>query len=181
MPITNNDDNPLNSTPLKRKNISTSTDCSPVSLSETEISKKKSQKKKHRKTEKKVEEVEKVDVSDSPVMAEQVSMSELSKILEKHFENLPKKDDFQAFRSEMKSAIDSLTLKCEKLEGDIFVVKKDNEELEKALKVQKDRNEELSSELTKQKTRLCKTEKELNDLEQYGRRWSVRVFGVKEP
>ena len=184
MPIADDEDNPLNSTPLKRKNTSTSTDCSPVSLSETEVKSKKPNKKKRKQAAKKVEIVA-VSGGDSPVMAGQSSTPDLSELLDKHlqkhFQNLPTKDDFQAFTSEMKAAIDSLTVKCDKLEGEIFVVKNDNEELKKALKVQKDRNEELSSELVKQNARLSNTEKELNDLEQYGRRWSVRIFGVKEP
>ena len=177
--ITNAEDNPLNSTPLKRKNISTSTDCSPESFSEAEVKTKKPNKKKHKKVEKNIEKVAVTGISSS-VMAEQSSKPDVSKILEK-FESLSSKDDFQEFRNEMKAAMDSLAHKCDKLESDIFEVKKDNEELQKALQVEKDRNEVLSSKLVKQNARLSNTEKELNDLEQYGRRWSVRIFGVEEP
>ena len=173
-------------TPLKRKNpstSSTSTDCSPaITPSVPEHSHKKKEKPEKKKQKKGKTDFRSPNPEDENMAdkALQDSLCGINKKLDK-LDNLPTREDYNLFKNEINKLIESLNTKIDKLEGRVYEVEKENDGLQNALAAAKEKNELLNGELKKQKTSLQNSEKALNDLEQYGRRWSVRVFGVQEP
>jgi phage shock protein A len=61
----------------------------------------------------------------------------------------------------------------DKIESRIF-------EIEQRVDAVDGENAQLRSENAELRERVSKTQREFNDLEQYGRRWNLRVFGIAE-
>ena len=68
----------------------------------------------------------------------------------------------------------------EKLEGQLFDTEVKAEKLESEVKSLKKVNETATGTIKQQDWRIKQNERELNDLQQYSRRWNLRVFKVPE-
>ena len=149
-------------TGLKRNHSSTS-DESDVSIS-TENDSKKQEKKR-------INTV----VEDSD-MAVQTALDNISKRLD----TLATKVDVEQMRDEVKCLTKTFMEKFEKLEGRLFETEVKAEKLESEVKSLKKVNETATGMIKQQDRRIRQNERELNDLQQYSRRWNLRVFKVPE-
>ena len=149
-------------TGLKRNHSSTS-DESDVSIS-TENDSKKQEKKRMNTL-----------VEDSD-MAVQIALDNISKRLD----TSATKVDVEQMRDEVKCLTKTFMEKLEKLEGRLFETEVKAEKLESEVKSPKKVNETATDMIKQQDRRIRQNERELNDLQQYSRRWNLRVFKVPE-
>ena len=146
-------------TGLKRNHSSTS-DESDVSISSENDNKKQEKKRMN------------TVVEDSD-MAVQTALDNISKRLN----TLATKVDVEQMRDEVKCLTKTFMEKLEKLEGRLFETEVKAEKLESEVKSLKKVNEGM---IKQQDRRIKQNERELNDLQQYSRRWNLRVFKVPE-
>ena len=150
-------------TGLKRNHSSTS-DESDVSISSENDSKKQEKKR--------INTV----VEDSD-MAVQAALDNISKRLD----TLATKVDVEQMRDEAKCLTKTFMEKLEKLEGRLFDTEVKAEKLESLeVKSLKKMNETATGMIKQQDRRIKQNKRELNDLQQYSRRWNLRVFKVPE-
>ena len=143
-------------TGLKRNDSSTS-DESDVSIS-TENDSKKQEKKRMNTV-----------VEDSDV-AVQTALDNISKRLD----TLATKVDVEQMRDEVKCLTKTFMEKLEKLEGRLFETEVKAEKFESEVKSMKKVNETATGMITQQDRRIRQNERELNYLQQYSRRWNLR-------
>ena len=149
-------------TGLKR-NYSSTSDESDVSIS-TENDSKKQEKK-----------CMNTVVEDSD-MAVQAALDNISKRLD----TLATKVDVEQIKDEVKCLTKTFMEKLEKLEGRLFDTEVKAEKLESEVKSLKKVNETATGIIKQQDRRIRQNQRELNDLQQYSRRWNLRVFKVPE-
>ena len=80
----------------------------------------------------------------------------------------------------MKCLTKTFMEKLEKLEGRLFETEVKAEKVESEVKTLKKVNETATGMIKQQDRRIRQNERELNDLQQYSRRWNLRVFKVPE-
>ena len=141
-------------TGLKRNHSSTS-DESDVSISSENDSKKQEKKRMN------------TVVEDSD-MAVQTALDNISKRLN----TLATKVDVEQMRDEVKCLTKTFMEKLEKLEGRLFETEVKAEKLESEVKSLKKVNETATGMIKQQDRRIKQNERELNDLQQYSRRWN---------
>ena len=90
------------------------------------------------------------------------------------------KVDVEQMRDEVKCLTKIFMEKLEKLEGRLFETEVKAEKLESEVKSLKKVNETATGMIKQQDRRIRQNERELNDLQQYSRRWNLRVFKVPE-
>ena len=90
------------------------------------------------------------------------------------------KVDVEQMRDEVKCLTETYMEKLEKLEGRLFDTEVKAEKLESEVKSLKKVNETATGIIKQQDRRTNQNERELNDLQQYSRRWNLRVFKVPE-
>ena len=149
-------------TGLKRNHSSTS-DESDVSISSENDSKK--QEKKDMNT-----------VVEDSDMAVQAALDNISR----HLDTLATKVDVEQMWDEVKCLTKTFTEKLEKLEGRLFDTDVKADKLESEVKSLKKVNETATGIIKQQDRRIKQNERELNDLQQYSRVWNLRVFKVPE-
>ena len=149
-------------TGLKRNHSSTS-DESDVSISTENDSKKQ-------------EKMRMNTVVEDSDMAVQTALDNMSKRLD----TLATKVDVEQMRDEVKCLTKTFMEKLEKLEGRLFETKVKAEKLESEVKSLKKVNETATGMFKQQDRRIRQNERELNDLQQYSRRWNLRVSKVPE-
>ena len=114
-------------------------------------------------------------VEDSD-MAVQAALNNISRRLD----TLATKVDVEQMRDEVKCLTKAFMEKLEKLEGRLFDTEVKAEKLESEVKSLKKVNETATGIIKQQDRRTNQNERELNDLQQYSRRWNLRVFKVPE-
>ena len=149
-------------TGLKRNHSSTS-DESDVSISSENDSKR--QEKKRMNT-----------VVENTDMAVQAALDNISKRLD----TLATKAGVEQMRHEVKCLTETFMEKLEKLEGRLFDTEEKAEKLETEVKSLKKVNETGTGVIKQQDRRIRQNQRELNDLQQYSRRWNLRVFKAPE-
>ena len=83
-------------------------------------------------------------------------------------------------RDEVKRLTETLIEKVEKLEGQLFDTEVKTDKLESEVKSLKKGNETITNIVKQQDWRIKQNERELNDLQQYSRRWNLHLFKVPE-
>ena len=149
-------------TGLKRNHSSTSEE-SDISISSENDSKKQEKKRMN------------TVVEDSD-MAVQAALDNISKRLD----TLATKVDVKQMRDEVKCLTKTFMEKLEKLEGRLFETEVKAEKLESEVKSLKKVNETATGMIKQQDRRIKQNERELNNLQQYSKRWNLRVFKVPE-
>ena len=109
-------------------------------------------------------------------MAVQATLDNISKRLD----TMATKVDVEQMRDEVKCLTETYTEKLKKLEGRLFDTEVKAEKLESEEKSLKKVNETATGMIKQQDRRIKQNERELNDLQQYSRRWNLRVFKVPE-
>ena len=109
-------------------------------------------------------------------MAVQAALDNISKRLD----TLATKVDVEQMRDEVRCLTKTFMEKLEKLEGRLFETEVKAEKLESEVKSLKKVNETATGMIKQQDRRIKQNERELNDLQQYSRRWNLRVFKVPE-
>lgn len=150
---------------------------------------KKGKAKKKKKKEDKMSKLK--EVSDKEMETSDSSVASQLEAMNKKLANVISKDDKtlqklirQTFKEMKEELLKSVSHRIDILEGKLFEKEKENdnlkekiESLEKANETLKTKNEEKVVEMEKE---IAKRKKELNELEQYGRRNSIRIFGIPE-
>ena len=149
-------------TGLKRNHSSTA-DESDVSISSENDSKKQEKKRMN------------TVVEDSD-MAVQAALDNISKRLD----TLATKVDVEQMRDEVKCLTETFMEKLEKLEGRLLDTEVKAEKVESEVKSLKKVNETATGMIKQQDRRIKQNERKLNDVQQYSRRWNLRVFKVPE-
>jgi hypothetical protein len=112
------------------------------------------------------------------------TLGETLKAIQQSLKTLATKEDIQELRDGVRGEIDkvkndlekvseSMTERCEQLESRLFDVEV---KLDKVI----EENKSLKKENRELKETNKKTQSDINDLEQYGRRWNLRLFNVTE-
>ena len=149
-------------TGLKRNHSST-LDESDVSISSENDSKRQEQKRMN-------------TVVEDTDMAVQAVLDNISKRLD----TLATKVGVEQMRHEVKCLTETFMEKLEKLEGRVFDTEEKAEKLESEMESLKKVNETATGIIKQQDRRIRQNQRELNDLQQYSRRWNLRVFKVPE-
>jgi hypothetical protein len=125
------------------------------------------------------------DLSESfEVCAVNMSVEDTLKAMQRSLQALATKDDIKELRDgvrsemvkvrdELEKVSEAMKERCEQLESRLFDVE---QTLDKVL----EENQNLKKENEELKETMTKTRSDLNDLEQYGRRWNLRLFNVNE-
>lgn len=100
--------------------------------------------------------------------------------INKRLEALATKEDISDIKLEMKNITDSFMEKLGQLEGRVFDIEAKVEKKDSDLAHAVRRSEELKNSLKSQETRMKTMEREMNDIQQYSRRWHLRVYRVPE-
>ena len=109
-------------------------------------------------------------------MAVQAALDNISR----HLDTLATKVDVEQMWDEVKCLTKTFTEKLEKLEGRLFDTEVKADKLESEVKSLKKVNETATGIIKQQDRRITQSERKLNDLQQYSRRWNLRVFKVPE-
>lgn len=83
-------------------------------------------------------------------------------------------------KADVKVMTDNVMEKLEKLEGQMLDMESKTAAVAKEVKVVKGKTTRLEHNLNDHELRMRKLEKEMNDAEQYSRRWNLRVYKVPE-
>ena len=180
--------NTLIATPRKRKKLSSSSqsDTSPAyTTSMTRNSKSKKKQKTHSGSGSgsDLETMSCVSPAASPAASVAAVIDEppLPKSVQGALEEINKKLESLATKDHVNRLIESLQHKLEKADSQVYDLNKQNDGLQNQLAALKEENKELVAQIAVQKELINQNAKALNDLEQYGRRQHLRVFGVPEP
>lgn len=83
-------------------------------------------------------------------------------------------------QSQLSGQISQLTETVDQMSGEISELRRENDELKRDLEIAKETAENLQREVSEAKFQAALADRKVNDLEQYGRRNNVRVFGILE-
>ena len=100
--------------------------------------------------------------------------------IRQQFENLVTKDDVLQLKEEMAKMMDRLDGRMEKLEGEVFELKNDRDGLSAKVKKLAEENKELRGQVEQCRREERAVRRDINDHEQHGRQFNVRVYGVPE-
>ena len=83
-------------------------------------------------------------------------------------------------QNELQALSRTVSENTEALEGRVFEVEAKNDQLQKKISVLKKKNQTPNDTLNLHDRKIKRTEKEQNSLQQYSRRWNLRVYKVQE-
>jgi len=93
---------------------------------------------------------------------------------------LATKDDVREVKSQMKELTDGVTRRMEVLEAQFLEMECKANKTDKDLKVLQGKTTRQQNNLNEHEIRIQALEREQNDLQQYSRRWNLRVYKVPE-
>lgn len=100
--------------------------------------------------------------------------------INKRLDTLATREDVQKIKDEMKSFTDNAMKKLEELEGRVFEVEARSDKFQTEIAAVKKKNEDLNNRVKQQDRTAKQNESAINDLQQYSRRWNLRVYRVPE-
>ncbi|KAL8573258.1 hypothetical protein ACOMHN_006669 [Nucella lapillus] len=109
-----------------------------------------------------------------------VKLQKAVETINERLESLSAKSEVVQMRAEVKDLTDMFKEKIEGIEGRLLDVECKIDNLESGSRNAKKFNEGLKNMVTQCDSRLKQCEKEQNDLQQYSRRWNLRVYRVPE-
>lgn len=113
------------------------------------------------------------DTSVDPVQAA------LKELFEK-MNTLSTKEDVQEMKTQVQTLSDTMMKKLEKLEGEMLEVESKQAAVQKEVKLVKGKTTRIEHNLNDHELRIRRLEKEMNDAEQFSRRWNLRVYKIPE-
>jgi hypothetical protein len=136
------------------------------------------------------------DIENSPVLrqdskrpnididTDDMSIQEALESIQKTLTTLATREDVQVLKDQVRGELDKMrsdlekfsekiTERCEQVESKVF-------ELEEVVDTVRKENASLKRDIEALRESLTTTQREVNDLEQYGRRWNLRIFGIAE-
>ena len=108
------------------------------------------------------------------------SMKEKLDSIIAHLDTLATKDDISTIKHEMQTLTQTFVEKVEQLEGRVFEVEAKWDEIETEITSLRKHNEELKNCLKENEKLHKQNLVETNDIQQYTRRWNIRIFKVPE-
>lgn len=116
---------------------------------------------------------------DTSTMDIQEALEKITKRLDA-LDKLSTKQDVATIRGEIKDLTDSFMKKIEMLEGRVFELESKSDKNDREVTGLKKRNEELENKVRALDLQVKNNERATNDLQQYSRRWNLRVYRVPE-
>ena len=110
------------------------------------------------------------------VMGHPISLEDLHAQLDK----LATKDDIQKINENLNKVNDTLVKRVDILEGRLFEMEEERSKLAGELKRMKEENATLRGQVEQSRKEVSGLRTAHNDLEQHGRSWNVRVYGIRE-
>ena len=110
---------------------------------------------------------------------ENMSVQEVLEKVNKRLDFLATKEDVRTIQEELKTLTDTFMHKVKELEGRVFEMEAKTDKTESQVAAVK-KNEGLQNMIRQQDRVIKQNEKDINDLQQYSRRWNVRVYRVPE-
>lgn len=117
--------------------------------------------------------------TDSDTMELQDLRESLVRI-EKRLDTMATKIDVLDVRDEIKNLKETFSHKMEELEGRVFETEVKVDKMQADLQAEKKKSESLREAVKQQDRQLKEHQTSLNDLQQYSRRWNLRVYRVPE-
>lgn len=115
--------------------------------------------------------------SEDSIMA---NISEALEQIHQRLDALATKEDVSGIKSELKELSETFVKKIEKLEARLFEAEARTDRVEAEVKSIRKKNEEMLNMMRHQENKSLQNERDINDLQQYSRRWNVRVYRVPE-
>lgn len=100
--------------------------------------------------------------------------------IRKQFDTLARKEDIRKLQSEVDKLFEKLNERMDRLESRCFDIETGMDRVKEEITVMKKENTDLKDQLRRQEHRVAKVLSDQNDLEQYDRRWNLRLFNVQE-
>jgi hypothetical protein len=116
---------------------------------------------------------------DTSNMAIQEALEKITSRLDA-LDTLATKEDVTAIRTEMKDLTESFMKKIEKLEGRVFELETRSDKKDREVTGLKKKNEEIENKIRYLDLQVKNNERANNDLQQYSRRWNLRIYRVPE-
>ena len=113
---------------------------------------------------------------DDTDKAVQAALDKMSRCLD----TLATRTDVDQIKVEVKNLTQTFIEMLEKLEGRLFDTETKTDKTEAEVKAEKKKTEILTDTVKQQERRLRQLGREQNDLQQYTRRWNLRVYKVPE-
>ena len=109
-----------------------------------------------------------------------MAMQEALVKINQRLDALATRDDVAGIRSEVQQLTDTFLKKIQQLEGRVFEAEAKTDKLQAEAAAAKKKTEELQNMMRRQDNLLKQNESATNDLQQYSRRWNLRVYRVPE-
>jgi ribosome-binding ATPase YchF (GTP1/OBG family) len=113
-------------------------------------------------------------------MAVEAALEKITKRLDALDAKIATKEDIATVKDELRDLTNTFMKKVEQLEARVFEVEAKSDKHDKEVAAIKKKNEELQNVMRHQDLRIKQNDREINDLQQYSRRWNVRVYKVPE-
>ena len=163
----------------RKRELSTDTDTTDTSMSSPTVTEKK-EKQKEKKKAKMSEENQNKEGDLGMVLKSLNDLNRKNDDLARKLESVATKDDIKDIRGDMDRINKSLTKRIDVLENRVYELEREKDSLSNRLSAMKMEKEEMTGQLQRQRQKQTNYERDLNDLEQYGRGWNLRFFGFPE-
>ena len=127
-----------------------------------------------------LQESNKKQKTTSDNMSETMTLQDAVTELKESMRALASKTDVGQLRDEMERLRTTLSNRIDKLEGSIFSLENERDQMKQEIVKVKKENVDLQQQLQQRMKETAELRRGLNDQEQHGRQWNLRVYGVKE-
>ena len=111
---------------------------------------------------------------------ESVTVMDVLSDIKRQMGGLATKSDFNTMKTDFEKLANKVTERMEKMEARIFDVEKSVDAFKAENSSLRDENAELKGQVRRQEQKTKKVVSDQNDLEQYNRRWNIRVYNMPE-
>ena len=118
--------------------------------------------------------------TDTEPTEETMTLQEAVRELKQSLQTLATREDISQLREEMEKMQASFCTRIDKLESSVFELENERDQLRQEVAKITEKNTDLQQQLSLHSRTTADLKRSLNEQEQYGRLWNLRVYGVKE-
>ena len=109
-----------------------------------------------------------------------MAIQETLQEIKRQFEKLARREDIRQLKDKVDKLFEKISERMDKLDSRCFDIEKGMDSIKEEIDAVKKENADLREQLRQQERRVTKVLSDQNDLEQYDRRWNLRLFNVQE-
>ena len=109
-----------------------------------------------------------------------MAIQETLQEIKRQFEKLARREDIRQLKDKVDKLFEKMSERMDKLDSRCFDIEKGMDSIKEEIDAVKKENADLREQLRQQERRVTKVLSDQNDLEQYDRRWNLRLFNVQE-